>query len=158
MSNVLFTDQARTSIDEKGRTSFPREFRRQLPDDESRRLVITLGPSRTLNLYTRADFREYASKLISRPNTPQNSIFRQQVLGNALEVELDGQNRIMLNKTLMSYASLVNEVVFVGDGQKIVLYSPEAFEQSIGFTKPDDFANFDKAFFDFSSDGVGADG
>ena len=36
---VLFTDQAKTSIDEKGRTSFPREFRRQLPEEEGRKLA-----------------------------------------------------------------------------------------------------------------------
>lgn len=158
MSNVLFTDQAKTSIDEKGRTSFPREFRRQLPDDEARKLVVTRGPGRTLELYTKADFREYANRLISRPNTPQNSIFRQQVLGGALEVELDGQNRMMLSKTLMSYANLTNEVMFVGDGLKIVMWNPDAFEKSIGFVNEDAFVNFDQAYYDFSSNGVGDNG
>lgn len=155
---VLFTDQAKTSIDEKGRTSFPREFRRQLPEEEGRKLVVTRGPGRTLELYTKSDFRAYAEKLLARENTPRNTIFRQQVLGGAQEVELDGQNRMMLSKNLLAFADLTDEVVFVGDGRKIVMWKPEEYEKAIGFATAESYALFDQAYYDFSSDKAGDNG
>jgi len=158
VSNIYFIGQAKTAIDEKGRTSFPREFRRQLPEDEARNLVATIGPNRTLHVYTRVEFREFVAKLERRANTPQNTIFKQRILGNAVEVELDGQNRITLSKALLQYADLKDEVVFVGEGLKIVMWNPVAHERVMGFNSEASFAEFDQAYYDADSEGVGENG
>ena len=152
---MLFIGQANTSIDEKGRTSFPREFRRQLPESESRNLVVTIGPGRTLHVYTQADFERYAARLERRPNTPQNTIFKQRILGNASPVDLDGQNRLMISRKLLNYAQLKDEVVFVGEGKKIVMWNPDDYERVMGFSNEEAYAQFDQAYYDADSDGVG---
>lgn len=158
MLNVLFIGQAKTAIDEKGRTSFPREFRRQLPVGEEKNLVVTIGPSRTLNVFTEAMFREHLAGFMSRPNTPQNAQFLDRLTSMSNYVELDGQNRLMLTRKQMEYAQLAGEVTFVGRGSTIVMRNPEIFEAATGFVQSADYEQFDQDYFGSGSVGVGANG
>ena len=57
MNFTSFIGQAQTAIDGKGRTSFPREFRRQLSASEGNEFVVTRGPDRTLRLFVLPEFR-----------------------------------------------------------------------------------------------------
>ena len=63
MNLDFFIGQAKTAIDEKGRTSFPREFRRQLSQEESESLVLSIGPERTLILYELNEFKKFMTEL-----------------------------------------------------------------------------------------------
>lgn len=154
---VLFTDQAKLPSTKRGEP-FRGSSGRQLPEEEGRKLVVTVAQGAPLELYTKSDFRAYAEKFLARENTSRNTIFRQQVLGGAQEVELDGQNRMMLSKNLLAFADLTDEVMFVGDGRKIVMWKPEEAEKAIGFASAESYALFDQAYYDFSSDKVGDNG
>ena len=99
MNFTSFIGQAQTAIDGKGRTSFPREFRRQLSASEGNEFVVTRGPDRTLRLFVLPEFEKFMADLDSRSDRRQADLVRRGLCPTV--VEMDGQNRILLPKILL---------------------------------------------------------
>lgn len=51
------------------------------------------------------------------------------LLGHATEVSLDNQNRILLPQPLREYAKLDKQIVLVGQGRKLELWSQSLWQQ-----------------------------
>ncbi|MBO5532350.1 MAG: MraZ family transcriptional regulator [Fibrobacter sp.] len=146
MSSSLFIGQAQTAIDGKGRSSFPREFRRQLLPSDGEKLVVTRGPARTLRLYTLPEYEKFMADLDSRSDRRQADLVRRGLCPTV--VELDGQNRILLPKILLEYAGLKDEVLYVqASGKTLELWNPERFNAMYGLTTEDAVAAFDAAYY-----------
>ncbi|MCR5029607.1 MAG: MraZ family transcriptional regulator [Fibrobacter sp.] len=144
-----FIGNAKTTIDEKGRSSFPREFRRRLSEEEGSSLILAFGSRDSLILYTLEEYSKFIAKIESRPQTPKNVRFNRMFKANSHYVSLDGQNRIMLSKNDLAYAKLEGEVLYVaGNGKSVELWNPSIYNAKFGFNTEDDFNEFDAGFFD----------
>ncbi len=151
-----FIGQAKTAIDEKGRTPFPREFRRLLSEEEGKSLILAFGGRDSLILFTLEEFRKFIARIEARPATPKNDRFRRMFKANAHYVALDGQNRIMLSKGDMAFARLEGEVLYVArTGKSVELWNPSIYSSKYGFNQKEDFEEFDAGFFDDVSSGSG---
>jgi MraZ protein len=143
-----FIGQARTSIDSKGRTAFPREFRKFLSEEDGAEIVIGPGPQQSLILYTVKEWNSFMDELYARPRTQANEHFIQQMTTMSHTCELDGQNRISIPPTLQRFASLQNEVVFAARrGKTAGLWNPERFDAIYGLITPQSIDAFDAGFF-----------
>jgi MraZ protein len=60
---------------------------------------------------------------------PSARLLRHIILGNALRVAPDSAGRILISTNLREYASLQNEVVFVGQGDYFEIWSPELWQE-----------------------------
>ncbi|MCQ2122238.1 MAG: MraZ family transcriptional regulator [Fibrobacter sp.] len=141
-----FIGQAKTAIDGKGRSAFPREFRRQLTAAEGTEFVVTCGPDHTLRLYVLPEYEKFMAELDSIPDRRQTEIFRKQL--SATLVELDGQNRILLPKKLMEFAGLKGDVLYVpARGKSLELWNPERFDAQFGLTTDEATTAFDEMFY-----------
>ena len=141
MNFTSFIGQAQTAIDGKGRSSFPREFRRQLGPTE-----ITRGPNQTLRLFTLPEYEKFMADLDSRSDRRQADLVRRGLAPTV--VELDGQNRILLPKILLEYAGLKGEVLYVqASGKTLELWNPERFNEKFGLQTNEAIAAFDAAFY-----------
>ena len=146
MNSSLFIGQAQTAIDGKGRSSFPREFRRQLVPSDGEKFVVTRGPARTLRFYTLPEYEKFMADLDSRSDRRQADLVRRGLCPTV--VELDGQNRILLPKTLLEYAELKGEVLYVqASGKTLELWNPERFNAKYGLQTTEDVAAYDAAFY-----------
>lgn len=141
-----FIGHAEAALDSKGRVSFPRELRQYLDENLKGKVVVTIGPEKSLTLYPVDKWNAYAEDLNTRPRTPQNMQLRTLVMAHAKESVLDGQNRITLSPKQMSWAGISTDVAFVGDGATVRLFSPEGYNERYG-TPPE---NLDDLFFDGS--------
>jgi division/cell wall cluster transcriptional repressor MraZ len=144
-----FIGQARTSIDSKGRTAFPREFRKFLTEEDGAEIVIGPGPQQSLILFTVKEWNQFMEELKARPRTQANDRFIQQISSWSHVCELDGQNRISIPPTLQKYATLTSEVIFAarGGGKTALLWNPERFESINGLSTTDAQKEFDSAFW-----------
>lgn len=146
MNFSSFIGQAKTAIDGKGRSAFPREFRRQLSAADGEELVVTRGPDRTLRLYVLPEYEKFMAELDSRPDHRQTEYLRRALC--ATFVVPDGQNRILLPKKLLEYAELAGEVLYVpASGKTLEMWNPDRYEAKFGFTSEDSYAAFDAAFY-----------
>lgn len=146
MNFTSFIGQAQTAIDGKGRTSFPREFRRELSTEDGTEFVITRGPDQTLRLYVLSEFEKFMADLDLRSDRRQADLVRRSLW--PASVELDGQNRILLPKKLMEYAGLKDEVLYVQSrGKTLELWNPDRYNSLYGLQTSDAIAAFDAAYY-----------
>lgn len=107
----MFIGEYRHTLDAKNRLAVPSKFKEDLLDGA----VVTKSYDKCLVLYTKAEFEKQAMRLASLPSTQAKTraIARLQLAG-AMDVELDGQRRIMLPEFLKEYAGIGKNVVLAG--------------------------------------------
>ncbi len=142
-----FIGKSTTSVDSKGRCSFPKEIRKFLDPANEGRVVITVGSDFSLSLYPVAEWNAFVLLLDQRPRTKQNIQFRRWVTNMAKESVLDGQNRISLSEELMKYAGISGEVTFTGDGTTVGLWNPDRYREKFESFTPEQLADFDQMFY-----------
>ena len=146
MSLSRFIGKAQTAIDGKGRSSFPREFRRQLGPTAGNEFVVTCGPNHTLRLYLVSEFDKFMAEIDALKDRQKAEIFRNQL--EATIVEMDGQNRILIPKNLLEYAGLTTEVMYAADrGWSLDLWNPERYNEKYGKKTEEDLKTFDDLFY-----------
>lgn len=146
MNFTSFIGQAQTAIDGKGRSSFPREFRRELSAAEGNEFVVTRGPDRTLRLFVVSEYEKFMADLDSRSDRRQADLVRRGLCPTF--VELDSQNRLLIPKILLEYAGLKGEVLYVqASGKTLELWNPERFNEKYGLQTDEAIAAFDAAFY-----------
>ena len=116
-------------LDAKGRLVVPSALKRQLPDVEREGLIINRGFERNLVIYTREEWDKQAAK-ISRLNTfnAKNREFIRQFSRGATELNLDAAGRVLIPKSLSSYAGINAEVVLSCQINKIEVWDKVAYE------------------------------
>ena len=150
MNLPYFIGNAKTAIDGKGRSSFPRELRRQLWPTEGTEFVVARGPDYTLRLYTLPEYEKFMSELDAFKDRRQADKFRKQL--EASPVEMDGQNRILIPKKLLEYAGLTTEVVYTpGRGRSLEMWNPERFDAQVGIRSEEDQTSFNELFYRIGS-------
>ncbi len=128
----MFKSQYNHTIDAKGRLSIPSKFRDVLGDE----FVITKGMDGCLFAYTNEAWEEFEQKLSTLP-TLTNKNARQFVrffMAGAASVDIDKQGRILMPNHLKTHAALEKDVVLVGAGTRIEIWSLERWESM----NPDD--------------------
>lgn len=150
MSLSRFIGKAQTAIDGKGRSSFPREFRRQLGPTEGGEFVVTCGPNHTLRLYVLSEFEKFMAEIDAFKDRQKAEIFRNQL--DATPVEMDGQNRILLPRELLEHAGLTTEVIYAaGRGRSLELWNPERYNAKYSKKSEEDLKSFDDMFYKIGS-------
>ncbi|VEU70305.1 division/cell wall cluster transcriptional repressor MraZ [Mycoplasmopsis glycophila] len=133
----MYGQQVR-NIDDKSRVVLPSNFRDLLGS----KFYITMGFDGNAELRSEENFKKYVSMLEDKSYFDRKvRILTRTILGNAVEVALDNQNRMSLPKNIIEKLSITKEVVFVGAGSIIELWSKESFEEFENQFSPDDIAN-----------------
>ena len=121
----MFQGSQSINMDSKGRMAIPSRYRDVLAAACQGRLVITANPyDRCLSIYPEPQWQTIKGQLDALPSSTK-AVRRIQrlVLGNAVELEIDGNGRILLPPTLREYASLDKKLMLVGLGKKAELWS-----------------------------------
>jgi MraZ protein len=121
-------------LDDKGRTSLPRSFRIAL-EGEERPAYLTAKPL-CLAVYPYDEFhrlrREYADLHID-----SRERLERLHLGNAQEVAIDRQGRILIPPALRRHAGLQRDIVFMGVGARIEIWDRTRYAADMQQTSDD---------------------
>jgi len=121
----MFMSEYSHSVDPKGRLIVPAKFREDLGET----FVVSKGMDGCLFVYANEDWKAFEQKLTSLPLI--NKEARQFVrffLAGAAQVELDKQGRILLPSNLRDFAGLEKDVVLVGVGSRVEIWSKEKWD------------------------------
>ena len=130
----MFIGEFTHGLDAKGRVAVPAELRdvlarsyAQEPDE----LVITESlDGRCLWAYPKLEWQRLTEKMTEKLIGTREAIqVRRKLLAKARPVRLDGTGRVLLPESLRDYAGLVKDVVFVGAGRYVELWTPEGWQQ-----------------------------
>ena len=107
----MFIGEYNFSVDTKGRIAIPAKFRAML----GKGAVVTHGLDNCLSVYPKSAWTTRARKFSALPISQANSrAFSRLMLAGAMEVEFDGQGRIVLPEYLRRYAAIGRKVVIAG--------------------------------------------
>lgn len=121
----MFVGEYSHTIDEKGRLAIPRKMRHELAAGA----VVTRGVDRCLFVYAKEEWMKLAEKISNLPlANPKARSFARQMLAGAMEVETDGQGRVLVPGYLRTYASLKADVVVAGVYNRIELWDEAAWK------------------------------
>ena len=133
----MFMGEYNHTVDTKGRLIVPSKFREQLGDE----FVVTKGMDGCLFVYANDDWNAFEQKLTSLPLINKEARkFARFFLAGAAQVEVDKQGRILLPTNLRQFAGLEKDVVLVGVGSRIEIWSRENWENMDADSDMDDIA------------------
>jgi MraZ protein len=117
--------QYRHSLDGKNRLFIPARLRQNV-----RRFVITSGLESCLFVYTPENWKKITERLKTLPLTKADARkFLRTFLSGANECPVDDQGRILIPKTLCSYANIRKEVIVVGVLDRVEIWSKSNWER-----------------------------
>lgn len=122
----MFMGEHQHNIDAKGRLIVPAKYREYLGEA----FVITRGLDRCLFGYPLDEWKQIEEKLKALPLTKKDArAFTRFFFSGAVECELDKQGRVNLPSSLLSYAKLEKECVFLGVSNRFEIWSKDIWEE-----------------------------
>ncbi len=129
--NTWFRGRFEIRIDEKGRLRMPSVLRNTHSKDNQ--VVITNGQfrgQRCLDLYTLDSWKKLENRIAKLPSLKTEvQIFQRFYLSGAQETVYDGNGRILLTLSARKYANLDTNIVLVGMGEKIEIWSKSSWDR-----------------------------
>jgi MraZ protein len=124
---MYFLGSYEYSMDERGRVPIPPRFR----DSFLSGIILTEGrPDRCVRAFPPSNFEEQARQYTAEPITRREGrVLRRQFFSNSYQAEIDRQGRVLIPQQLRSYANLSGQVVVVGVGEGIEIWSASDFQE-----------------------------
>ena len=116
----MFIGEFTHAVDVKGRLSMPAKFR----EDLGEAFYITKGLDHCLFVFPESEWHIFEEKLKTLPLTNKNArAFVRLFFAGASEGSFDKQGRILMPQTLRDHAEIDKEVVVIGVGERIEIWS-----------------------------------
>ncbi|WP_159565304.1 division/cell wall cluster transcriptional repressor MraZ [Budvicia diplopodorum] len=129
----MFRGATTVNLDGKGRLAIPTRYRDSLLDECEGQLVCTIDLHQPcLLLYPLPEWEMIEQKLsrLSSMNPAERRVQRL-LLGHASECQMDSAGRLLIANTLRQHASLVKEVMLVGQLNKFELWDEQTWYQKV---------------------------
>ena len=127
MAKTRFIGRYNHTIDAKGRLIFPTRYREQIGDEGA--VTITKGLNGCLYAYAQEEWDDFEEKISDLPiQRPESWPIKNAFLGSAMTDTFDKQGRILISSELRTFASLEKEVVLVGIGKMIAIWSKDRYD------------------------------
>jgi MraZ protein len=132
-------------MDEKGRVSLPSAFRREA-DGEA--FVLLQWEKPYLTLFPHDVWREVQERLMEfRKSEPKAWHHVRRIVSAAVEVSPDKQGRILVPAWLQEAASLDGAVLLNGNIDRVELWDPAVYAETVQAVETDDLADFRHRLF-----------
>ena len=136
------------SIDDKGRLIIPAKFREIIGSS----FVVTRGLEGCLFLYSQLDWQKVVDQLNTLPFTKKDARkFSRFFLSGAINSEFDKQGRISITSSLKEYAGLTKDCVVIGVGDRLEIWSEDAWQKFFQESQ-EDFSDIAEHLFDGNLD------
>ncbi len=114
------------TLDGKNRMSLPVKFRKEI----GKSVVIAPGLDNCLSLFTVKEWQKISNKLSdSSMLASDNRSFSRFMFGQAVDVEVDSQGRILIPENLKNRSNLSTKVVVIGVQNRIEIWNEKAWNE-----------------------------
>ncbi|MBI2641085.1 division/cell wall cluster transcriptional repressor MraZ [Candidatus Roizmanbacteria bacterium] len=124
---MLFLGEYRVNFTGHARIIIPKKIREAL--GKAKAFTLTKGFDQCLSGFRNEDWEKAAKELISpSPLEMQKAEMKRHLFSSAIVVEIDGQGRFVIPKTLLDYADLDKKAVIIGVGDHFEVWQPEKWD------------------------------
>jgi MraZ protein len=120
LGRIVFQGASSLSLDGKGRLSIPARHRDLLVSLAGGQLTVTRHPDGCLAIFPRPEWERFRERIAALPMSGQ--WWKRIILGNAMDVELDGTGRILVPPELRSAALIERDTLLLGMGNHFELW------------------------------------
>jgi MraZ protein len=124
VANIVFQGPAALTLDGKGRIAVPARHRELLTAMGVDQLTITKHPEGSLLIFPRPAWETFRDKVAALPMEAAG--WKRVFLGNAMDVDIDASNRVLIAPELRASAGLVRDVMLLGMGSHFELWDAKA--------------------------------
>lgn len=122
----MLLGQIRGKISRKYQVALPKDFRREFGET----LIVTKGFDHYLQIVPKRRWKVLLEGTKGKPFIDQGTRDLQRYLfGNAVEIRLDTQGRMLIPEFLREHAKLKKNVIFIGVERYVELWDNETFEK-----------------------------
>lgn len=133
----IFLSKYINNLDKKYRVTVPAGYRAILVN-ETFNGIIAYSSFRNQSIEVCGISRlERICELIQTldPYSAERDAFETIILGEAVQLPFDTEGRVVLPKTLIEHAGIVDEVCFVGKGLMFEIWNPDSFASYLSTAK-----------------------
>lgn len=123
------------SIDSKNRLIIPAKLKEQLGTN----ITIIKDSDKCLCVYSEEEWKKYTAKFDELTKSEAKQIARY-IYANAIEVQPDSQGRVLLPQEMVDFAGIKKNVITVGCGKYVEIWSEERWNDMNMGDEPEDFA------------------
>ncbi|MBR3566322.1 MAG: cell division/cell wall cluster transcriptional repressor MraZ [Paludibacteraceae bacterium] len=119
-------------IDDKGRIFIPATYRRLLPENESKHIVMRRDTdNECLVLYPEHVWNAKVTELKEALDewNPEDQLLLMQFMSDAQWLDIDSQGRVLLDKRNLQSIGAEKELVFVGMMDRFALWDKKKFSE-----------------------------
>lgn len=128
----MFRGANKLNLDAKGRLAIPTRYRERLRERCASELVVTIDKDHCLLIYPLPEWQVIERKLMQLPSfNPAARNLQRLLVGNATEIEMDGQGRVLLPQNLREFAGLKKQAVLVGQANRFELWDEERWNAQL---------------------------
>lgn len=134
----MFMGEYNHTIDAKSRLIIPSKFREILGDE----FVVTKGLDGCLFVFDNTEWTAFEEKLQKLPSltNPDVRKFVRFFMAGATTVEVDKQGRILIPTGLRDFAALEKDVVMIGVGSRMEIWSKERYDGTVTYDDMEEIA------------------
>lgn len=121
----MFQGASFLSLDAKGRLSVPTRYRDVLGTLAANQLTLTKHPHGCLMMFPRPEWDRFRDRIAALPMQAQ--WWKRIFLGNAMDVDMDGQGRVLVSPELRSVAGLQKDALLLGMGSFFELWDAATY-------------------------------
>ncbi len=120
-----------TNLSQGKRLAIPKKFRSQLGDS----CIVAKWYDKCLVVLSPDNWSELLQRLTVTDSVPTAAVrdTMRFVMGSAYEVSPDAQGRVVLPDSLLNYAGITGEVVFLGLGSRVEVWDKKEWETKESF-------------------------
>jgi MraZ protein len=121
----MFMGEYNHTVDVKGRLIIPAKFRDSLGEE----FVVSKGLDGCLFIHGNNEWQKFVDKLLELPSGKKDARqFARYFLAGAENVTVDKQGRILISEVLRTDAKIDKDVVVIGVGSRIEIWSRDRWE------------------------------
>jgi MraZ protein len=118
--------QHRYQLDTKGRIALPAKFREPFGEG----VYLTLGQDGCLFAFPKQEWDRRSQEVRARPLNGQHArAYARMFFGNAEQVDLDSQGRLVIPQKHRSEVGIGREVLVIGVSDRLEIWSREAWDR-----------------------------
>ena len=127
----MFLSTYENKLDKKGRVSVPASFRSHLSNLGYNGVICYPSfNNQSIEVWPQ-DRMEKISNTIDNlnPFEEKRDFFATSILSESVNLQFDGEGRILLTQKLLKHAKIKNSMLFVGQGKTFQIWEPKIFEK-----------------------------
>jgi MraZ protein len=122
---AFFTSEHECKLDAKGRLVLPSRLKSVLPEASKKSIIIRKGFEPNLIIYPLHEFQNIYTRINSLNEfSSEQRKLKRNLFSSISQVDLDSNGRFLLPKSMISHTGLEKDVILVGMGNVIELWSP----------------------------------